>query len=171
MDQRVCTTVTEMLNDRGYNIDAISHLEEVNILNNVLIIYINNDKLGVQHVKNIEKYIDEHNKIVNILIYKNGITSFAKNALNELEKPIECFSYNELTYNVTKHKIVPKHVMMTSDQKKEFLKKFRVNEVNLPLIPSFDPVVRYYNAKPGTLFEITRPSNTSVFSLYYRIVK
>jgi len=159
-----------MMTDRGIIIEKFDELNEINVFDTVLLIFIENDKLGVQHVKNIEKHTEEQKKLVNILIYKNGITSFAKNAIKDLKVKVECFSYNELTYNVTKHKLVPTHKILSVSEKKDVLQKFLVKESNLPLILSNDPIVRYFNAKPGTLFEITRNSNTTVNSTFYRLV-
>lgn len=170
MEERVCQTIKEMLNDRGQNINTFTQLKELNIFETALVIYIDSEKLGVQHVKTVDNYLSEHKKETNILVYKSSITSFARNALDDLHTNIELFCLKELTYNVTHHKLVPKHILLGKEEKIDILNKYRTTETKMPLVPELDPICRYYNAKPGSMFKIIRPSNITGKSVYYRIV-
>ena len=170
MEKRVCETISSMLKDRGSEIPEFNFLDEVNIFDNVMIVYINSDKLGVQHVKVVEKYIEEYKKTTNILIYKTTVTSFAKNAITDLPCEVELFSLDELCFNITKHYLVPEHILLSSEEKKRILNKYMVSENKMPMLNRTDPVCRYFNAKPGTMFKIVRKSFTTVASMYYRIV-
>lgn len=75
------------------------------------------------------------------------------------------FNEAELLYNITNHKLVPKHEKVNE---KEVLQKLkRLEFSNLPIILFNDPIIRYYNHKKGDIIRIKRNDNNIV----YRIVK
>jgi len=71
---------------------------------------------------------------------------------------------------VTDHVLVPRHEILSEDQKKEVLSKFNATEEQFPFLFSIDPVVREINAKPGDMVKITRVSDTAGETTYYRFV-
>lgn len=159
-----------MLHDRNINLPhKLDKLDELNVFPDLIIVNISSDKLGIQQVKIIQTYLDNYKKDTNIIIYNDTITTFAKSALDEL-KNIELFSYKELSYNVTHHTFVPKHILVSEEEKQQILTRFKVDEKKMPIIQISDPVCRYFNAKEGQMFKIIRKSNTTGESLYYRIV-
>ncbi|MEM7816103.1 MAG: DNA-directed RNA polymerase subunit H [Candidatus Aenigmatarchaeota archaeon] len=72
--------------------------------------------------------------------------------------------------DILKHRLVPKHEILSQKEKKELLEKMKVSEKQLPKILDSDPVVKKIGAKPGDLIKITRKSQTAGESVYYRIV-
>lgn len=71
--------------------------------------------------------------------------------------------------DISKHELVPKHEIVTEEEKKEIVEKYGSLK-NLPRIYSTDPQVRILNAKPGDVIKITRKSETAGEAIYYRIV-
>jgi len=65
---------------------------------------------------------------------------------------------------------VPKHEIVSREDKKQILEKFNVAKENLPKILASDPVAKKMNAKPGDVMRITRDSPTAGKAIYYRIV-
>lgn len=72
--------------------------------------------------------------------------------------------------NILDHEMVPKHEVLTVNEKQVVLDKFRVKEKRLPRISASDPVVKVLNTKPGNLVRITRKSPTAGETIYYRMV-
>ncbi|RJS68128.1 DNA-directed RNA polymerase subunit H [Candidatus Bathyarchaeota archaeon] len=74
------------------------------------------------------------------------------------------------TFNIFKHTLVPKHEILTPEEKEELLKKYRVKPYQIPIIKASDPVVRVIGAKPGDILRITRKSPTAGVYISYRYV-
>jgi len=73
--------------------------------------------------------------------------------------------------NILNHGLVPKHVVLTREQKKKVMKTYGIKKLKqFPKILKSDPVIKSLNAKPGDLIKITRKSNVTGESTYYRIV-
>lgn len=174
MDSRCIVTINEMLKDRGFNAQFnIEHDKEFYIIDNKLCIYVvETPKIGINVVKNLQSFVESNNLSHSILFYKDSITAFAKQQLDELKQnfKIETFNINEMIFNITKHVLVPPHKLLSVKEKKDLCKQFKINERRLPHIKADDPVCRYYGAVPGNVFKITRTSDSTHHSLYYRLV-
>ena len=57
---------------------------------------------------------------------------------------IEVFHENELVVNITQHELVPKHVPLNEEEKKQLLTRYQLKEHQLPRIQLQDPVARYF---------------------------
>jgi DNA-directed RNA polymerase subunit H len=71
---------------------------------------------------------------------------------------------------VTDHVLVPKHEILSEEDKKLILTQFNATESQFPYMFSIDPVVREIGAKPGDMVKITRVSDTAGEITYYRYV-
>ena len=57
-----------------------------------------------------------------VIVLKHGMTPAASKVLNSLPKvKFDTFTESELLVNITEHQLVPKHVLLSSDEKKELL--------------------------------------------------
>ena len=74
--------------------------------------------------------------------------------------------------DVLLHELVPKHYLLTKEETKELLDKFKISVTDLPQIFEKDPVAIAIGAKEGDVVKIVRQSETTVKSIdYYRFVK
>ncbi|MGC9132972.1 MAG: DNA-directed RNA polymerase subunit H [Nanopusillaceae archaeon] len=72
--------------------------------------------------------------------------------------------------DITKHYFVPKHELLTEEEKQELLKKYNIKLSDLPRIKLSDPAIKNLGAKPGDIVRIIRNSPTAGVSAYYRVV-
>lgn len=73
-------------------------------------------------------------------------------------------------FTVSMHQMVPKHEILTQQEKKEVLEKFGVEKEQLPKILETDAVCKEIGAKKGDVLRILRKSETAGESVYYRVV-
>jgi len=74
--------------------------------------------------------------------------------------------------DVLLHELVPKHYLLTKEETKELLEKFKITVNDLPQIFEKDPVAIAIGAKEGDVVKIVRQSHTTVKTIdYYRFVK
>ena len=73
-------------------------------------------------------------------------------------------------FDITQHILVPKHEILSKEEKKALLEKLNISEKQLPKIFESDPVIKILNAKIGDVIKITRKSLVAGESVYYRIV-
>ena len=114
----------------------------------------------------------EENVTRAIIVIKNDLTHFAKQAIRELASRgyrVEYFKDAELLVDITEHKLVPQHVVLTPQEKKELLARYRLKPGQLPRIQVIDPVARYLGLVPKQVVKIISPSETAGRYITYRI--
>ncbi len=72
--------------------------------------------------------------------------------------------------NLFESNLVPKHELLSPEQKKELLDKLNISMKQLPRIKSHDPVVKVVGGKRGDIIKITRKSPIASEYVYYRVV-
>ena len=181
-------TVLEMLRDRKFDIDEyfdennnyIQHNNDSDKINlnrliiskslpkkdKVLVIF-HEKKIGIDILKIIISEMNDINITHAILIVKHKVTSFAKKEIIKLSSKytFEVFLENEMLFNITKHRIVPQHILLDEDKAKEIVDCYGKKTFYLPKIYKSDAICKYYDGKVGDIFKIEREKN-----IYYRVV-
>lgn len=143
----------------GEDVDAGWYIKGKTDLKKTIHLYImSHTKLNVDLIKYYYSLLKTHQVKRAILLYKQSVTSSVTKLLETLDIKIELFHINELSYNLLKHKWVPKH------EKIDFSKK---NDMKYPILKKTDPVSRFMGFKMGDVIRIHRNDG----SLYYRFVK
>lgn len=175
MNDNVRVTLRDMLRDRHYIDIEVENdttlIASKSPTDKVMVYFIYDTKVSVKHIKNIKDMLDDEIKTL-ILVYKNVITAFAKQFIvtdmNNIF--VQAFSETDLSFNVTKHTLVPKHEVLTSDEKRAIMRQYKASLKQFPLLLSSDPIARYYGLLPGAMVRITRKSPTAGEYVLYRVV-
>ena len=118
------------------------------------------------------KYLNNKNdKLLLILNDKpnNAILKISKESMYNM---VDIFWTDILQFNITKHKFVPKHELLSNNELKFIMTKYKIiNLLQFPIILKSDPVIRYYDFPSGSVCKITRPSVTTYEHIYYRYIK
>ena len=113
------------------------------------------DKLEGEVVKGFIAEAQKHAH--SILITPQVLQSKAEDNLSALDRNnYQIFLEKELTFNVTRHIIVPKHTLLNPLQNATFLKKIKATLSQLPVIKKTDPVVKYYKWPANGIVRINR---------------
>ena len=109
-----------------------------------------------------------------LIVVQTGMTPSAKQALVDMAPKyiLEQFREAELMINITEHELVPEHVVMTTDEKRELLARYKLKEHQLPRIQQSDPVARYFGLKRGQvtntkLLNYSTSKNYVIVTFYY----
>jgi DNA-directed RNA polymerase I, II, and III subunit RPABC1 len=140
-------TLFEMLIDRGYVVDhkeveetfpewkekfrnrkdsmSIYSTKENDLSSTIYVEFMDEKKLNLESVSDFSEKIKSKNTTCGIMINWGQLTPMAKQKLKDLNEifHIEYFEEDELVVNITKHELVPKHILLTDDEKKQLLKK------------------------------------------------
>ena len=71
---------------------------------------------------------------------------------------------------VSKHELVPKHILLGEEEREEVLKKYGITLRQLPRILETDPAIKDMTPKPGDVVQITRKGPSGGEDTYYRVV-
>lgn len=140
---------------------------------NILVSFSKEPTIGVKHTRAFAHLLDKENFQNGILISIGHAPSTALRAFEPLlERGIiaEHFQEQDLLVNITKHELVPKHVLLSDEEKKVLLDRYRLKETQLPRMQSGDPVARYLGLKKGQVVKIIRKSETAGRYASYRWV-
>ncbi len=99
----------------------------------------------------------------------SSFETMLNNFYNQKGYFVQIISLTQLLINIVEHRDVPKHEVITDEEKKELLQKYYINESNLPNILRDDPMAVYLGLTPGEVVRILRPSITSGTYISYRI--
>jgi len=149
------------------------------------------DKVGTAQVKDVcHRYLpseeDEHGEDsatktssdrFNIVIFviEHGFSPPALTCMRNVNAQfsnsirVEYFLDAELVIDITEHELVPKHEVLSEDEKNTLLERYKLKEHQLPKIQRFDAVARYFGLKKGEVVKITRDSETAGKYVTYRV--
>ena len=129
--------------------------------------------IGIKHLRAFAQHLDANNFTTGLFITIGTVTAAALRAFEPLtERGItaEHFREEDLLVNITRHELVPKHVLLSAEEKKVLLDRYRLKETQLPRIQHSDPVARYLGLKRGQVVKIIRKSETAGRYASYRWV-
>jgi len=145
----------------------------------IFVFFAEEEKIGVKPIKSYVSRMEKENINRAILILNKGITTFARRIIAEMSHPadpsaprrwIELFEDVELLINITEHAFVPQHIVLSDDEKKALLLKYKLKETQLPRMQIVDPIARFYGLNKGQVVKIIRPSETAGRYVTYRLV-
>ena len=150
------------------NHDINNNIIKFSLDNTNFVIKIINRTITGKKIEDIEQFIDIYKNDYKFLIVQS-INLKNVDLLNKITN-LEIFTIDELLVNIIEHHLVPKHRLLTNDEKELLLQEYDIKTKNLARIYITDPIARYYNAKIGDIMEIERYTPNSGKSIIYRTV-
>jgi len=73
-------------------------------------------------------------------------------------------------FDIMSHKLVPLHVIISEEEKKELFEKYNITQDQLPKLLNTDPVSIFIGAQPGQILKVVRKSRTAKEAVAFRLV-
>lgn len=161
---------------RGYTLisrerfkDAVNYVaEDPKEGKKLLICCVSAETVGIPVINKMAKAMKEAGVESGILVSGGRYTNAAKQAAKK--KHIELLPKTFPSFDIFSHVLVPKHEILTPEEREKVLAQYRVQPYQLPQIKASDPAVKAIGAKPGDILRITRQSPTAGVHIAYRYV-
>jgi DNA-directed RNA polymerase subunit H (RpoH/RPB5) len=135
-----------------------------------IIIKILNQKItAINKTSPIGEFLHQY-KNDNKLVIVKSISNKTKQLVINTYTNTEIFLEKELMMNLIEHTYVPLHEILSNEESQQIIESYNTRKRDMPKILTNDPIARYYNMQPGQICRILRPSETSGFVPYYRLV-
>jgi len=137
---------------------------------NIMLLNDNINNLSKSSV--FSSILSKYNKKINthIIIIVEEIKEKIREKILLQFNNIEIFKKIEFMMNLVDHMYIPKHILLTDEEKEIFYKEYNVSNEQMQKISIFDPVSKYYNAKKNDIFRIIRSSDITGTTFSYRLV-
>jgi DNA-directed RNA polymerase subunit H len=126
------------------------------------------ETVGILTINRMAKAMKEAEIERGILVASGRYTNAAKQAAKK--KRIELLPKTFPVFDIFEHKLVPKHEILTPEEREKVLAQYRVKPYQLPQIKASDPAAKAIGAKPGDILRIIRKSPTAGEHIAYRYV-
>jgi DNA-directed RNA polymerase I, II, and III subunit RPABC1 len=129
--------------------------------------------IGINPIRDYLTVMAEHECTNAIIVVHEGLTSPAVTMLRDLELKginIAAFTEGDLLVDIYEHEKVPRHILLTPDEKAALLRRIRGTVEHLPKIQRHDPMARYLGLKVDDVVKIIRTSIITGTDVYYRAV-
>ncbi|KAF9266513.1 RPB5 subunit of DNA-directed RNA polymerase [Marasmius fiardii PR-910] len=137
----------------------------------IFIFFTDEKSVGVKTMRKMLEILEQRSIQRGIIVFPGNMTPSARKVIVAMSQQyrLEEFSEADLLVNITHHTLVPKHEVLSPEEKRILLERYRLKDTQLPRIQIADPVARYYGLRRGQVVKITRPSETSGRYASYRI--
>ncbi|XP_019082304.1 PREDICTED: DNA-directed RNA polymerases IV and V subunit 5B-like isoform X2 [Camelina sativa] len=183
-------TTMEMLRDRGYDVSdedinlsfqqfralygelpdvdqlRISAKHHFDSSKKIAVLFCGTGTVKVNEMRVIAADVLNRESITGLILVLQGHITI------QALKAVELFTFKitDLLVNVTKHVLRRRHQVLNDDEKESLLKKYSLEEKQLPRLSSTDPSVRYYGLETGQVMKITYKDELSDSQVTYRCV-
>ncbi|KAI0815803.1 RNA polymerase [Xylaria sp. FL0064] len=127
--------------------------------------------VGAEAMRKFAKWCSTEHYGTGMMILSGNVSSAAKKEIPKFAQwtSIEWFLEEDLLINITHHELVPRHVILSREEKTALLKRYRLKETQLPRILQRDPVAKYFGMRRGQVVKIIRSSETAGRYASYRL--
>ena len=183
MEARYLQTLQEILTDRGIKAEKFEQvgapMDETRMytFGGILIVFSEKTRLTPSEFKNIVTYASENNHTSGTIIVtlskapESVVELIRQHISNKDNFLVQLFYISHLNFDISKHRKVPKHRLISFEECQNQLKKQGkyVKELKeLPKIDSQDAMARWIGARPGDVIEITGLCVASGYNERYR---
>jgi len=127
--------------------------------------------IGISQIKQFVERCQTNSHRAGIIVTRGPLSPQARKTVSATSQfaQTECFMEDELLVNITHHELVPKHVVLSREEKAALLERYRLKDTQLPRILHTDPIARYFGLRRSQVVKIIRNSETAGRYASYRL--
>lgn len=181
MEERALATLKDILTARGLKAEKFesvgSPLDETKMysFDGILVIFSTKTRVTERELTNFIEFAKENNYSSGTIVVSPSRASDTTMAalrsyIAERTNPlVQFFDIRHLQIDISKHRKVPKHRIISDDERETLMKSFKLLKPELlPKIDSQDAMARWIGARPGDIVEVVGMCETSGENKRYR---
>jgi DNA-directed RNA polymerase subunit H len=182
METRALETLRVILKNRGIENSSFetvgSPMDETHMFTygSVLIVFSEKARVTEREFNNILEFAERNGHTNGMIIVTDShasesVLAVLREYVANKENPlVQLFELRHLQFDISAHRKVPKHRIITQDELTKVLKEFHADSASLfPPIDCQDPMAKWVGARPGNVLEITGLCESSGENRRYRI--
>ncbi|MCW3992416.1 MAG: DNA-directed RNA polymerase subunit H [Candidatus Bathyarchaeota archaeon] len=134
----------------------------------IMLCIIGQKTIGIAYVRELRELMDGEEADKGIMIGDGRYTYSARSNSGKMD--IELIPSTLPTFDVFQHEYVPRHEVLTEEERREVLERFHAEPYQFPWIKASDPIAIILGAEPGDIIRIVGESVTAGRSESYRYV-
>ena len=168
MEARALQTLKAMLKERGLKADEFEQvgnpLDQTRMytFNGVLIIFSEKTRVTDTELGNFITFASENGHTSGTIVItptkpSEKVLESVRRHISQPENPhLQIFYLSHLNFEYAWHRKVPKHRLVTEEEKSKLMKDLNMTKLNQLLkIDSQDPMAKWIGARPGDVVEVT----------------
>lgn len=181
MEDRALETLKRMLESRKIKVDVVETLanaiDETRMYNigGILIIFNEKSRLNENALQSYITFAEDNNYkngtiVVSLVSPSDNVVNVVRAYNNQKNPLLQIFDIRRLQFDITTHRRVPAHRIITADELLKLVKKMNITDPKkqLPWIDSQDAMAKWIGARAGDVVEINRFSESGGNIMYYR---
>ena len=175
IDTGTIDVLKTMLSQRGVSVEAIEDVGESELqgrlqkIGNYLLYFSSKSRISEKDIEMVLQAIQESGTSRGIIIIESSPSAVILNLIRKHSDVLQIFHKKQLIFDITTHRKVSPHRILSPEEKVAFIEKYRVNPELMPCIDSQDALAKWIGARPGDVIEVLRKSETAGGPPYYRI--
>ncbi len=134
----------------------------------VMLCVLGQKTIGISYVRELKALVEKEGAAKGIMVGNGKYTYSAKSTASKMG--VELIPPTLPTFDVFEHELVPRHEILSEEDRREILERFHAKPYQFPWIKASDPIAIILGAEPGDIIRITGESATAGKSESYRYV-
>ena len=180
MEDTALITLKSILSARGYNADNFEPVtsplgETMYTFDGILIIFSSKTRVSERELNTFIAFASENGYSSGMIIVSpsrpsDSVLSVLRSHIANKENPlVQIFEIRHLQFDISKHRKVPKHRLLSSDEIEDVLKQYNLSSpAVMPKIDCQDPMAKWIGARPGDVVEVIGICESSGENKRYR---
>jgi len=180
-EDRALDNLKSMLIARGFKSDGFETVGSppdettMYVFGGVLVIFSNKTRVSERDMNAFILYASDNDYTSGIIVVTHSkaseaVLNFIRDYISKPENAlVQLFELRKLQIDIPRHRDVPKHRILSQEEKSEMMKRFNIKDpMECPWIDSQDAMAKWIGVRPGDIVEVSGLDEASATNTHYR---